>query len=70
MAVRAGAGWEFGERERNDLRLTWLTQDGQKARALTVRLLREWRSSGLRSATTACLSRVFTVDITADPGIF
>jgi len=44
--LRAGTGWELREQERDDLRLTWLMQEGQKARALTIQLLREWKLVG------------------------
>lgn len=40
--VREGADWRLSEAERDDLRLVWLMQEGNKARALTVELLRGW----------------------------
>jgi tRNA (guanosine-2'-O-)-methyltransferase len=40
--VRAGADWWLSDAEKDDLRLVWLMQEGNKARALTVESLREW----------------------------
>jgi tRNA (guanosine-2'-O-)-methyltransferase len=52
--IRAGSDWELTAQERADLRLTWLMQEGTKARALTVARLRQWdlvgRGGGAESA--------------------
>jgi tRNA (guanosine-2'-O-)-methyltransferase len=48
-----GADWQLGPQDRNELRLTWLMQEGNKARALTVRLLREWQLVGPAAASRA-----------------
>ncbi|MBD3222896.1 TrmH family RNA methyltransferase [bacterium] len=46
--LRARDGWRLGADERDELRLRWLTQEGNKGRAVTARKLREW--GYLRSA--------------------
>lgn len=38
----AAADWSLAHEERDELRLRWLCQEGNKGRAVAVRLLREW----------------------------
>jgi len=45
--IRLTDGWQLTPEEHADLRLTWLMQEGVKARALTDRLLRGWEIAGL-----------------------
>ncbi len=45
--LRSGADWQLDAAERDELRLTWLMQEGLKARALTVQMLREWNLVGV-----------------------
>jgi tRNA (guanosine-2'-O-)-methyltransferase len=40
--LRDGDGWQLTAAEQDELRLVWLMQEGSKARALTVQMLREW----------------------------
>ncbi len=40
--LRARDGWRLSVDERDELRLRWLTREGSKGRALTIRKLREW----------------------------
>jgi tRNA (guanosine-2'-O-)-methyltransferase len=40
--VRLTDGWQLAAAERHELRLGWLMQEGNKARALTMRMLRQW----------------------------
>jgi len=40
--VRLTDGWQLAAAERDELRLGWLMQEGNKSRALTMRMLREW----------------------------
>jgi tRNA (guanosine-2'-O-)-methyltransferase len=42
--------WPLSTQQRDELRLTWLMQEGNKARSLTVQLLREWGLVGDRGA--------------------
>ena len=45
--IRAGDHWQLDDQTRDDLRLTWLMQEGTKARALTVQLLQDWGLVGV-----------------------
>jgi len=38
----SNGAWPLSQQERDELRLTWLMQEGNKARALTIQLLKEW----------------------------
>lgn len=40
--LRERDGWQLAPAERDELRLIWLMQEGQKTRALTVQSLRQW----------------------------
>lgn len=44
--LRATGGWQLSPQEHDDLRLTWLMQEGNKTRALTVDKLQEWNLVG------------------------
>ncbi len=45
--------WALAEAERAELRLSWLMDEGTKARALTVRMLRRWDLVGAAAARGA-----------------
>jgi len=44
--IRQRDDWQLSQSEIDDLRLTWLMQEGNKARALTIAQLREWNLVG------------------------
>lgn len=45
--IRQRDDWRLTPAERAELRLTWLMQEGTKARALTARMLRDWGFTGI-----------------------